>query len=447
MDPDPLISVIFMVTLSLFVVMTVAEIVLTLQSKSRLQNQTGEAEEERSLKSGVSAGDLGYLLFVAGLIRHLCVIGIIASLFYGRSANLSFSSLFGLVVGLWLLSEIVQAVIKAFVWARSDALLTVAIGILRFFGIVLSPLFLLLNAVGKQIAGERFDLLSASNLLTRDTLRSLLDAEEEEIRIPESEKRMITSILDLDDLVVREIMAPRIDMVALDVETELKAALDVIIAAGHSRIPVFEGSADRIIGVLYAKDLLTCFRDARVDVDIRNLVRPAYFVPISKKVNALFAEMQKQRVHMAIIVDEYGGTAGLVTIEDLIEEIVGDIQDEFDLEEDILAELIGAQVYLLNSRLDIDALAELLDIDIEEDNADTVGGLIYVLAGHVPAQGETVEYNGWRFTILSVDGHRIEQIRAEQIAEEQLMPSSLAQESEKSVRENQDSALSFLISK
>ncbi|MCB0138913.1 MAG: HlyC/CorC family transporter, partial [Caldilineaceae bacterium] len=361
--------------------------------------------------------------------------------------NLSFSSLFGLVVGLWLLSEIVQAVIKAFVWARSDALLTVAIGILRFFGIVLSPLFLLLNAVGKQIAGERFDLLSASNLLTRDTLRSLLDAEEEEIRIPESEKRMITSILDLDDLVVREIMAPRIDMVALDVETELKAALDVIIAAGHSRIPVFEGSADRIIGVLYAKDLLTCFRDARVDVDIRNLVRPAYFVPMSKKVNALFAEMQKQRVHMAIIVDEYGGTAGLVTIEDLIEEIVGDIQDEFDLEEDILAELIGAQVYLLNSRLDIDALAELLDIDIEEDNADTVGGLIYVLAGHVPAQGETVEYNGWRFTILSVDGHRIEQIRAEQIAEEQLMPSSLAQESEKSVRENQDSALSFLISK
>ncbi|MCB0085218.1 MAG: hypothetical protein KDE47_29965, partial [Caldilineaceae bacterium] len=139
--------------------------------------------------------------------------------------------------------------------------------------------------------------------------------------------------------------------------------------------------------------------------------------------------------------------AGLVTIEDLIEEIVGDIQDEFDLEEDILAELIGAQVYLLNSRLDIDALAELLDIDIEEDNVDTVGGLIYVLAGHVPAQGETVEYNGWRFTVLSVDGHRIEQIRAEQIADEQLMPSSLAQESEKSVRENQDSALSFLISK
>lgn len=447
MDPDPLISVIFIVTLSLFAVMTGAEVVLTFQGKSRLQSQSNETDEERVLKSSIPTGELGYLLFVAGLIRRLCAIGVVATLLNRLSTSQSAVSLVGLVIGLWLLAEILHAAIKALVWSRSDGLMTVFVGFLRFLGILLTPLFALLRVVGRQIAGERFDLLSVSNLLTRDSLRSLLDAEEEEISIPESEKRMITSILDLDDLIVREIMTPRIDMVALNVKTELKAALDVIIAAGHSRIPVFEGSADRIIGVLYAKDLLTCFRDERVNVDIRNLVRPAYFVPMSKKVNSLFAEMQKQRVHMAIIVDEYGGTAGLVTIEDLIEEIVGDIQDEFDPDEDILAELIGSHVYLLNSRLDVDALAELLEIDIEEDNVDTIGGLIYILAGHVPAQGEIVEYHGWRFTVLSVDGHRIEQIRAEQIAEETAILSPLTKEQQKSAQENQDSALSFLISK
>ncbi|MEZ4713844.1 MAG: hemolysin family protein [Caldilineaceae bacterium] len=447
MDPDPLISVIFIGAFSLFTVMTVAEAVLTIQGRSRLQNQPGETEEGRGPKGSTQTGEWGYLLFSAGLVRHLCAIGAIGALLYQSSAGYSVLSFMTIVVVLWLFSEMLQVGIKALVWSRLEAMTPMFAGFVRFLGILLKPVFILLNVVGKQISDERFDVLNMSNLLTRDGLRSLLDAEEEETNIPESEKRMITSILDLDDLVVREVMVPRIDMVAMNVETELKAALDVIIGAGHSRIPVFEGSADRIIGVLYAKDLLTCFRDEQVDVYIRHLLRPAYFVPMSKKVNSLFAEMQKQRVHMAIIVDEYGGTAGLVTIEDLIEEIVGDIQDEFDPDEDVLAELIGAQVYLLNSRLDIDALAELLDIHIDEDNADTVGGLIYVLAGHVPAQGETVEYAGWRFTILSVDGHRIEQIRAEQVVEESVDLSSAATMASKSAHENRDSALSFLISK
>lgn len=449
MDPDPLISVIFTVPLLLFAVMTAAEVVLTLQSGNQLQGQLGGSEEGRSPKGNGQVSELSTLLFVASVVKHLCMLLMVGAVIVALPTLRTPASLVIGVACLWLILEVLQIAIKAFVWSRVQELSLGFGALLRIFAVLLTPLFALLNLLGKKIAGERFDLLSVSSLLTRDGLRSLLDAEEEETNIPESEKRMITSILDLDELVVREIMVPRIDMVALNVETDLKAALDVIIAAGHSRIPVYEVSSDRIIGMLYAKDLLSCFRNERFDIDIRSLLRPAYFVPMSKKVNSLFTEMQKQRVHIAIIVDEYGGTAGLVTIEDLIEEIVGDIQDEYDVNEDALAELIGSQVYLLNSRLDTDALSELLDITIEEDNADTIGGLIYVLAGRVPAQGETIEYAGWRFTVLSVDGHRIEQIRAEQIVEDveaahrHLLPA----DENAGTREKRDSALPFLISK
>lgn len=237
----------------------------------------------------------------------------------------------------------------------------------------------------------------------------------EEETIQESENQMIASILDLDDTAVREVMVPRIDMVVLDVETRLHDTLEVILHAGHSRIPVYEDNSDHIVGVLYAKDLLLCFQNQKTDVPIRNLLREPHFVPGSKKVSELIAEMQLQRVHIALIVDEYGGTAGLVTIEDLLEQIVGEIQDEYDPAEISFVEKIGNHTYVLNSRLYIDKLVELLDIEIDHDNVDTLGGFIYGLAGRVPDQGESIDYERWRFTVLKVDGHRILQIRAEKL--------------------------------
>jgi magnesium and cobalt transporter len=145
------------------------------------------------------------------------------------------------------------------------------------------------------------------------------------------------------------------------------------------------------------------------------LLRPAYFIPASKKISTLFREMQQQRTHLAIIVDEYGGIAGLVTFEDMLEEIVGEIQDEYDIHEEAHYQPIGEHAYLVNSRLDIDSLADLLDIDLAEEDGDTVGGLIYSHLGHVPEQGEVLELEGWRFTVLSVDGRRINQVRVERI--------------------------------
>jgi CBS domain containing-hemolysin-like protein len=208
-------------------------------------------------------------------------------------------------------------------------------------------------------------------------------------------------------------MVPRIDMVAVEADAPLGEALDALLDAGHSRLPVYEDDVDHVIGLLYAKDLLACFHRGEVDVPLRSVLRPAYFVPLTKNVMALLADMRKHRVHMAIVVDEYGGTAGLVTIEDILEEIVGEIQDEYDAVEIAMVKPVGPDSYLANARVDVYSLGKLLQAELEDEGADTLGGMILSLLGHVPEAGEAVEHQGWRFTVLAVDGRRIDQVRIE----------------------------------
>jgi CBS domain containing-hemolysin-like protein len=253
-------------------------------------------------------------------------------------------------------------------------------------------------------------------VLSNDGMRLIMPNDGEDSEIEESEKEMIASILEMDDTVAREVMVPRIDMVSLEADISFAEALDVIIGAGHSRVPVYDDYVDQIIGVLYAKDMLRCYQQGGTDMPIRTLLRPAYFVPLTKNVKNLLAEMRKHRVHIAIVVDEYGGTAGLVTIEDILEEIVGEIQDEYDAVEEILVQRVGDDSFLLSARLDLYSLAKLLDIEMDDEDADTVGGLVLGLLGHVPEAGESVEHLGWRFTVIMVEGRRIEQVRVEPVA-------------------------------
>lgn len=252
-------------------------------------------------------------------------------------------------------------------------------------------------------------------VVANDGTRLLLPSDSESDQIEESEKKMITSILEMDETVTREVMVPRPDMLALDETTTIDEAMDAIISAGHSRIPIYEENVDQIIGVLYAKDLLRIMHQQRTHEPLRTILRPAYFVPLSKNVKTLLSEMRKHRVHIAIVVDEYGGTAGLVTIEDILEEIVGEIQDEYDAVEESLIQRSGETGYLINARLDIWSLAKLLDLDIEDEDSDTAGGLVFGLLGHIAEPGESVEYQGWRFTVLAVDGRRIDRLRAEPV--------------------------------
>ena len=238
-----------------------------------------------------------------------------------------------------------QVLPRAWAVGRQEALaLRLAPG-LHLLAIILSPLTVLMRRIGQGAAPA--GAAAESLFLSEDGLRFLLNAGEEETVIEDDEKEMIASIFEFGETVAREVMVPRIDIDAIAVETPLLDAVDVILKAGHSRLPVYKETVDNVVGMLYAKDLLRYLRDGRTDVPISRMLRPAYFIPESKKVDKLLQELQQRRVHMAIAVDEYGGTAGLVTIEDLLEEIVGEIQDEYDAEQPTVEE-VGADEFLFN---------------------------------------------------------------------------------------------------
>lgn len=423
MDPDPLPAIIcFVLAIIIFGIAVAAEISLAAVNRSQIR-QMGEDEQSSRKKRRAQIVDqlldnASRLLTTMLLVRNLTMLVATAALVYLLTSPLTSPTIPLLsIIVLWLIFVVFRVVVRTIANKNSTA---VALRLAPAVNIVvqlLRPVSLFLYKIERAISGEPEDAAKQSVFLTEDGLRLLIEVGDEEDHIEESEKQMIASILDLDETVVREVMVPRIDMIAMSRDTSLTDALDVIINAGHSRIPVYEESIDNIIGVLYAKDLLKYFRNAQRDIAIRDVLRPAYFVPASKKIDVLFKEMQQQRVHIALIVDEYGGTSGLVTIEDLLEEIVGEIQDEYDPDIKILSELIAPDTYLLGSRIGVDELERLLDIDIAHVDVDTLGGLIYTLSEHVPEQGETVDFENWRFTVLSVDGHRIQRVRAEPLIE------------------------------
>jgi CBS domain containing-hemolysin-like protein len=253
-------------------------------------------------------------------------------------------------------------------------------------------------------------LLSRKKRVTEAEIQEMMDAGEEEGLINEEENAMIRSILALGDSVVREIMLPRTEMACVSVEDEVSEVLQAIIACGHSRLPVFEGTIDNIIGIIYAKDLLKCWGARDAEIELRRLMRAPYFVPETKNLEELLHDFKKRRVHMAIVIDEYGGTSGLVTIEDLLEQIVGDIQDEHDLEEERLTvEADGAIV--ADGRLPVEEIEEHFRIVVERDKFETVGGLIFHLIGRIPSAGEVVESDTLVLTVLEADERRINRVR------------------------------------
>lgn len=252
--------------------------------------------------------------------------------------------------------------------------------------------------------------------VTEEEIKTLVDAGEEGGVIEEEEKEMIYSIFDIRDTIAREIMVPRTDVLALEADTPLPQAVETVLSAGHSRIPVYQDTIDNVAGLLYAKDLLRCWRDPSLaaDAGLRGLLRPAHFIPETKKVDELLAELQQQRIHLAIVVDEYGGMAGLVTMEDIVEEIVGEIRDEYDANEEATFERVSDLEYIFDARIDIDEVNELLNVKLPSEDSDSLGGFIYSQLGHVPVPGEQTqtEQGDARFEVLTVTGRRIRKVRA-----------------------------------
>jgi magnesium and cobalt transporter len=229
---------------------------------------------------------------------------------------------------------------------------------------------------------------------------------------------MIQSIFEFGDTTVREVMVPRIDMVSVEVAEPVETALALIAEKGHSRIPVYEGRVDQIVGILYAKDILRAVRGGGpAPISIRDLARKPFFVPETKKIDDLLREFQRQKTHMAIVVDEYGGTAGIVTMEDVIEEIVGEIHDEYDRDEPLFVALPGG-VARVAAKVSLEEFSEKMGATVTAEGCDTLGGYLYRLIGSVPKGGEVVGDGQFRYTVEKVQGQRITMVKVERIGEE-----------------------------
>ena len=282
----------------------------------------------------------------------------------------------------------------------------------EFLRIILTPILALPMLLYRKVNGDQESAVT----ITEDELMTLVDTGQQEGILELDERQMIFSIFRLGNTLTREIMVPRIDVVALEISTLLPDAVDTFQQSGYSRLPVYYETIENIRGLLYAKDLLKMWREESQITSLEEILRPAYFVPETKKVDELLEEMQSQRIHLGIVVDEYGGVAGLVTLEDIVEEIVGEIQDEYDGAEEMPYSVINESEFIFQGRVDLDDFNDIMHCELPKDEADTLGGFIYSRIGRVPTGGETIEHHNLQLTVEQVVGRRIRKIRVNKIS-------------------------------
>jgi len=285
---------------------------------------------------------------------------------------------------------------------------------MKVMSVILTPVVVLLTKLSDTVVRFSKKNKEEDQTITEDEFKILVNVGQEEGVFDESETEMINSIMEFDETYVKAIMVPRIDIVAVDVEDSINEALRLIIDGGHSRIPAYEDSIDNIVGILYAKDIFEHLDADFNELKVKALIRDAYYIPETKKVSDLLNELRLKKVHMAIILDEYGGTNGLVTIEDLIEEIIGDIQDEYDVEEDLIVMHSDNQL-MADARAPIGDVEEAFDVELDEEiledsEADTIGGLAFEHLGGIPEVDDEVTVGRFLIRIVNVSGRRITKV-------------------------------------
>jgi putative hemolysin len=264
-------------------------------------------------------------------------------------------------------------------------------------------------------------------MITREEFEKMIDQGEKHGEIDDAEAKIITNVFDMSETMVRSVMTPRIDMTALSVTASLSQTLEAIISSGHSRIPVYENTIDNVVGVVHAKDLLPLFKAEQHDVELRRVMRSPFFVPETRRISDLLAEMRRSNQHLAIVQDEYAGTEGIVSIEDLLEEIVGDIRDEYDVDEPEV-QVLSESESLIDGRMSIDDVNDRLGTSLPHEDYDTLGGLVFGVLGHEPVPGERIRQDGLIFTVEQIEGRRIRLIRATKIGSEEPEPAAVEAE-------------------
>lgn len=303
---------------------------------------------------------------------------------------------------------------KTYAKQNAEAVAERLIGILYRLSEIFSTLVAILTWISDRVilffGGRR---IRETHLVTEEDIKSMMHLSSRDGLIEKHELEMLHSIFAFDDTVVRQVMIPRVDMIAVEINSTLAEILKVVNESGYTRLPVYEDRLDNLLGILYVKDLLVLWREDVKEVDLRKHLRKPLFVPLAKKVNRLLQDFKRQRTHMAIVVDEYGGVAGLITIEDIIEEIVGEIRDEYDdAEMDSIVHLSDGS-YLIDAMLPISELNEKFSVALKSVQSDSVGGLLIEQAGAIPPKGSVITLNRIKFTVVASDEKRISKIKFE----------------------------------
>jgi putative hemolysin len=405
-------------------VFVAAEIALVSLRPSRVEQMLDEgrrgAQRVRRLTSdpgrflAVVQLAVTFIGFLASAFAGVSLATSLTDLLIGLGMSTSYAGAVGLLVVTILLSLFTivfgELVPKTLALAHPEAF---ALGLARPVDIIcriFRPIVALLTATTRTISRAFGADVTTEAQITAEELRLIVERGGEQGILEAEEEQMINAVIELGDRRLHEVMVPRIAIVALPASSSFDEVVDLIIEEGHSRLPVYETSVDEVVGILYAKDLLPFLKsNADSRPNLRSLLRTPVFVPESMTIDDLLHEFQRRKVHIAIVLDEYGGTAGLVTIEDLLEEIVGEIQDEYDVEEP-LVEKLDDHSARVDGRSSVDDLLDLWDLKLQledEDEYDTVGGLVYHRIGGIPQPGDEVHLDGLRLTVETTDGRRV----------------------------------------
>jgi putative hemolysin len=429
---DTILQIVVIVLLTLLEgVFVSAEIALVTMRRSRIDQlvEEGNRSAKRVKRLVAQPGrflavtqiGLTFLGFLASAYAAVNLTTSLEHLFAGSGISILVSSAgaLALIIVTLILSLFTivfgELVPKSLALAHTDAFALRLSGLIEILLRVLGPLVHVLTAITTGVSRMLGAGDQAQGVMTTQELSILVERGGEQGILEAEEEQMIQAVIELGDQRIHEVMVPRIAMVTLPVGATMEDAIDIVVEEGHSRIPVFEDSIDEIVGILYAKDLLPFLKASATErPELRPLLRTPVFAPESMSVDDLLHEFQRRKVHIAIVLDEYGGTAGLVTIEDLLEEIVGEIQDEYDEEEPLIVRLSDDEARV-DGRADVDDLAELFDTNLgleDADEYDTVGGLIYHRIGGVPKPGDQVEVDGLTLTVETTDGRRVGKVLA-----------------------------------
>lgn len=372
---------------------------------------------------------LSKFINVTAFLRLLTHLGVIIPLLYylvARQPEESTSQLWpvlkAVIVSLVLLTLFSEVIPHA--WARyaGSQFLVRGYGFLRLFYPVIWPVAFLLqpfDPLVRRLAGLKSDETNGKEERQEELLNIVEEGEKEGV-VDEQEREMIASVLEFRDTTAGEIMTPRTDVIGIDIILSFADIVDAVISNHHSRYPVYEESIDKIVGMIYAKDLLRHLGQVHPSMNIQDLLRKPYFVPEGKTLRDLLGDLQNQKLHLAVVLDEYGGTAGIVTIEDVLEELVGEITDEYDSECTELLKKIDENTYELDARYHVDELNEELDLSIPEDeDYETIGGFAFAKLGFIPEAGQNFVHSNMRFTVTEAEERKINRLTMTIVPSEQ----------------------------